>query len=430
MPSLRPALLPAALLLTAALSACAQTTAASTLESRVRAAATALGPQLTDLQLTPGQNGALDVTGRIQTRPFAARFPANWNGQAVLFAHGYALPGSVETTPTPDRDPSGGLLTAAYQEGYAVASSAYDKTGYAVRSGVTSTLALKQWLDGVGLKRAYITGASMGGNVTVALAELYPNEFAGALPYCGVVAGWSAEERYLIDFRAVYDYFTRNLPAPIALPGAGNLTVARPDFTLQAVQQSVGTLFAGAAQSPQLQGVIGQIAAVTGAQPDPISFITALGGLTYGLTDNLQTQGGSAYSNEGTVYKGSLDDAALNAGVERVKATPDATAYLNAWYTPTGRFSAKMLSIHNTSDPLVPYLFEPEFKGIVAAAGNSANLVQQVVDPKPVNLADLQNSGPAHCYFSPAELGTAWNELRAWVEQGVKPQDGKNITQK
>lgn len=423
-----------ALLLTSALAltACMPATSrqAPSLADRVRAAAAALGPQFSDLQLTPAENGALDVTGSIQTRPFAARFPAGWNGSVVLFAHGYAAPGSVETVPSPAQDPSGGLLTAAYAQGYATAYSAYDKTGYAVRSGVVSTLALRQWLDGVGLKRAYITGASMGGNVTVALAELYPNAFVGALPYCGVVAGWSAEERYLIDFRAVYDSFTRKLPAPLALPGAGQLTVARPDYSLEAVQQSVGALFQGAASNPQLRSIIGQIAAVTGAQPDPISFITALGGLSYGLTDILQTQGGNAYSNEGKVYQGSLDDAALNSGIERVTAVPAATAYLRAWYTPTGKFSARMLSVHNTSDPLVPYLFEPEFAAIVAAAGNSANLVQQVVDPKPVNLADLKNSGPAHCYFSPAELGTAWNELRAWVEEGVKPEGGRNITQK
>ena len=422
-------LLCASLLLTAC-AAGAQTTAATSLDARVRAAARALGPQLSDLKLVPGPNGALDVTGRLQTRPFAVRFPANWNGQAVFFAHGYATPGSVEVVPSPSQDPSGGLLTTAYGQGYATATSAYDKTGYAVRSGVVSTLALKEWLDGVGLKRAYITGASMGGNVTVALAELYPNEFAGALPYCGVVAGWSAEERYLIDFRAVYDFFTKELPAPIALPGAGNLTAVRSDYTLDTVQRSVGALFLGAAQNPQLKAVIGQIASVTGAQADPISFITALGGLSYGLTDILQTQGGSAYSNETTVYKGSLNDAALNEGVERVPATPAASAYLKAWYTPTGRFSLKMLSIHNTVDPLVPYAFEPEFARLVAAAGNSANLVQQTVDPKPVNLTDLQNSGPTHCYFSPTELGIAWNELRAWVEQGVKPQGGKNITQK
>lgn len=403
------------------------------LPARVQSAARALGPQFSDLRLRFGTNGALDVTGEIQTRPFVVRFPANWNGSVVLFAHGYALPGTPEATPSADVDPSGGVLTTAYGQGYATAYSAYDKTGYAVRSGVVNTLALKKWLDGVGVKRAYITGASMGGNITVALIERYPNEFAGALAACGVVAGWSAEERYLIDFRAVYDYFTRNLPGALrllALPGAGQLTVANPAYTLDAVQKSVGALFLGAAVNPQLKSVIEQISAVTGASPDPVSFITALGALSYGLTDNLLTQGGSAYSNVNKVYKGSLDDAALNSGIERVTAAPAATAYLNAWYTPTGHFTAKLLTYHNTVDPLVPYLFEPEFAAIVARAGNSANLVQQLVDSKPVDLADLKNSGPSHCYFSAAENAAAWNELRAWVEEGVKPENGKNITQK
>ena len=132
----------------------------------------------------------------------------------------------------------------------------------------------------------------------------------------------------------------------------------------------------------------------------------------------------------GKIYSGSANDTALNAGVQRIAlaANDTSSAYLDANYTPTGRFTAKMLSFHNLSDPLVPYSFEPEFKAVVAAAGNSANLVQQIVQPKAVD--NTATTGPNHCYFSKKEVVGAWNDLRTWVENGVKPTDGKDITNK
>ena len=54
--------------------------------------------------------------------------------------------------------------------------------------------------------------------------------------------------------------------------------------------------------------------------------------------------------------------------------------------------------------------------------------VAQVVDAHPVNMTDLSKSGPTHCYFTPEQVTFAWNELTAWVNKGVRPRDGLNIT--
>ena len=247
------------------------------------------------------------------------------------------------------------------------------------------------------------------------------------MPYCGVVAGWRAEQRFLLDFRLVYDYFTKG--TAYALPGNGDAATYRADYTYASVQASVVGLFTAAAKGDTAAlGILGQVSRVTGVPANVISFLTPLASSSYGLQDYLATGGGNGYSNVGKVYAGSANDVALNAGVERVTATAAGSAYLDANYTPTGKFSAKMLSFHNTSDPLVPYSLEPEFAGIVAAANNSANLVQQTVDANPVNAADPANGGPTHCYFTPTQVSAAWNELRNWVEKGVRPVDGANIT--
>lgn len=429
-------LISAAVLLSAVLGACGNGstgTPQGSTEQRIRSAAIQMS--VTDLNVAARTDGGLNVTGKMSSVPFAVRVPANWNGSSVLEAHGYVTPGNPETVPNPDKDPSFGLLTTAYSQGYAAANTAYAKTGYAVKEGVAANKALHDFLARAGSKAQYITGISMGGNITVALAEKYPNDYVGAMPYCGVVAGWRAEERFLLDFRVVYDYYTKG--TPYALPGNGDAVTPNAALTVPVIQNAVIKLFTAAGSGDvAAQGIIGQIVSVTKTPDAPASvvgFITPLASTVYGLADYLATTGGTGYSNAGKVYSGSgsvASDAALNAGVQRIvlSAGDTSSAYLDANYTPTGKFTAKMLSFHNTSDPLVPYSFEPEFKGIVAAAGNSANLVQQIVQPKAIDAT--ATTGPAHCYFSTKEVVGAWNDLRGWVENGVKPTDGKDITNK
>ncbi|GAA5500328.1 hypothetical protein Dxin01_00048 [Deinococcus xinjiangensis] len=415
------------LLLSALLGGCTTSTTPQTTEEVLRAAAAK--SSVTDLNVAARSDGGLNVTGKLSGNAFALRVPPKWNGQSVLFAHGYVTPvaGATEAVPDPNQDNGLGIMSAAYAQGYLAADSAYAKVGYAVAEGIAANKALRDFLFAAGSKTNYITGASMGGNITVGLIEKYPADFVGALSVCGVTPGWRSELRYLIDFRVVYDYFTKG--TPYALPNNGDALTINPALTADVVNASVGGLFTMAGKGDKAaQAIIAQVAKVTGAMPDPISFITPLGAIVYGLPDLLSTMNGVGYGNQNKVYAGSADDAALNAGVQRVVPSAASAVYLDNNYTATGKFSAKLLTVHNLSDPLVPTLFVPEFAGIVANAGNTANLAQQFVDAKPVNLADLKNSGPAHCYFTRTQMVAAWNELRAWVDQGVKPMDGVNIT--
>ncbi len=382
--------------------------------------------RVTDLRVDEGATG-LTVTGRIDNLNFVARIPARWNRQSVLFAHGYVTPGQPETV-SADRDPAGGLGTLVNAQGYAYAYSAYAKAGYAVQSGVQATQNLKRFLDLVGSTRAYATGASMGGNIVMALVEKYPDDYVGGMPFCGVTGGWGEEIRYLTDFRVVYDFFTRG--TPYALPGADNILAPTAAFTQQLLQQRLTALFTDAAASQDAavkanaRNIVGRVAAATGANPDPTSFVTALAGFGYGLQDYLVTTGGNGYGNVGKVYRtlGDATDAALNEGVLRVTADPRASAYLTQWYRPTGQFRAKVLSFHNVVDPLVPFQHAAILKDTVTRAGNAANLVQQTVA--------ANTAAPRHCDFTPGQVTFAWNELRAWVDGGARPQDGLDITAK
>ncbi len=397
-----------------------------------RVAARSLAPggvRLNNLTVVREPDASTTVTGTLAGARFLLRFPAAWNHDLVLFAQGYVTPGAPGglDPPRPD-EATAAVLATAFAQRDAYGYSAYSKTGYAVHAGIDDTELLRALVGRVaGLSRTYLIGKSMGGDIALGLVERYPHAYAGALSYCGVVAGWYEEIRYLTDFRVVYDYYTKGLGAPVTLPGAGHVLAPDPALTLNAALNSVGALFARASSRPAYARAVAAVARVSGANPDPVSYITALLGNIYGLADYLRTAGGNGYSNIGTVYTGSPDDRALNAGVERVAATPAAIAYLRANYTPTGRFSARVLAIHNTIDPLVPYRQEALFAARVAARGNGANLVRQEVDPKPVNPL---LGGPAHCYFSPAQLTYAWDELRHWTLQGIRPAGGANITRK
>ena len=122
-----------------------------------------------------------------------------------------------------------------------------------------------------------------------------------------------------------------------------------------------------------------------------------------------RTHGHPFFDNTETVYTGSSDDDALNAGVARLAATRDALNELERWYWPTGNLEIPVLTLHNQRDPLVPLLHEELFSEIVADAGRSDLLVQRVVDSF------------GHCVFSAAEQVQALNDLAEWAETGVKP---------
>ena len=122
------------------------------------------------------------------------------------------------------------------------------------------------------------------------------------------------------------------------------------------------------------------------------------------------THGHMPYDNSATVYSGSLDDIALNAGVARFVSDPAAANYVDHYYTPGGDLRIPVLTLHATRDPLVPIFHEQLFAQAVQAAGRSDQLLQRTVD------------GFGHCGFPAAET-TALSALVQWVHTGVKPQN-------
>ncbi|MBN8886768.1 MAG: hypothetical protein J0I77_13685 [Rudaea sp.] len=404
-----------------------------------KAGATSLGVTRTD-------DGGLRFKGYLEGHPFNLAVPWRWNKQVVLWANGYSPPGAwnnlgVAANPL-DRDALG-VVRTPYARGFAVGESAYDKSGVAVESAIENTYRLKQFTDRLGSTRAYMFGGSMGGNITMGLIEKYPHEFAGAIAACGVVGDWPRQIGWMIDIRAAYNYFTRG--TAYELPGdksiarsalasfpSGPLNYVAPAtlaVQILRVRAPMLALFAVAKAHPggAEDRIIDNIVAVAGTVKDPAAFAVPLATLALGQDDINATFGGPIYDNSAKTYSSphlsEAENAALNRDIERVHADPAAVAKANAWYKPTGRFDAKLISIYNAVDPLVPTdVHEPMLREAIAQAGNGANFVdRQVPQKEDPHVLGSDTPGLAHCGFTSEQIVAAVNDVIGWVETGNKP---------
>lgn len=406
-------------------------------------AARASAQQATDVAVKARDDGGFTLNAKLEGDHFAMAVPANWNGEALVFAHGYSVPGtSIRVSEDPvEKDPSGGLMKGGYAQGFAVAHSDYDKAGMGVETGVENTLRLRDFLARMGITDIYAAGGSMGGNIVLAMIETHPTAFKGALSGCGLVDNWTDEVGLLIDLRALYIYYTKG--TPYALPGETDLTrsalspipptgmgVMNEPFRLlqmKRIADPVAALFKAARETPggAEAKIIDKIASIAGVTPEPASLIVPLMTASLGMDDMNETFGGGVYDNSAKVYASPLlspeEAAALNRDIGRVRADPAAVAYADRWRRTTGRFSVPLVAIHNRVDSLVPY---SQFEGLirkVEAAGNADRLLAITVPEVMAPLPGTGLEGLAHCGFTPDQLGAAFDALQSWATTGQRP---------
>jgi hypothetical protein len=108
-------------------------------------------------------------------------------------------------------------------------------------------------------------------------------------------------------------------------------------------------------------------------------------------------------------YRGSDDDAALNAGVARYRADPAAVARFAADADLTGRIGAPVLAAHAIHDPTAFVELEHAFAETMKAGGSADRLVQAFTDDR------------QHSYLADPVYPALFEALLAWVEKGEKP---------
>ena len=141
-------------------------------------------PLRVQIPAQPARANTVD-TGVINGAPYYIEIPAQWNKGLVLYTHGYTLVGS--RLRRQDSPRMKGVRDAFLSRGFAFAASDYSVQGWAVKEAIEETEALRRYFMAKhgAPSETYITGHSMGGHITMAIIERYPEVYQGAMPMCG-----------------------------------------------------------------------------------------------------------------------------------------------------------------------------------------------------------------------------------------------------
>ena len=345
--------------------------------------------------------------------------PEDWNGTLVVHAHG----GPRTATPEAN-DPLEDLerFSMTVKEGYAWAGSTYRRGGYGVRMAAEDTDDLRQiFWDAFGRpRRTILHGQSWGGNVAAKTAELYARDAEGQVVWDGVVltsgvlAGGARAYDFRADLRAVYQFYCDNHPAPDepqyplwqGLPMDSTMTRAQ---LAERVQACTGVGLPEDRRTAEQKRNLADILAVVGIEEDQL--VSHLAWATFLFRDLVQKRldGLNPFDNSATVYAGSHDDAALNAGVQRFAADPMGEARLAYDAALSGLIVAPTLTIHGKADPTAFVSNEAAYRQTVAAAGRSDLLVQTFTDEA------------EHSRLSPPQYVALFQAMSRWLDAGDKP---------
>jgi len=407
----------------------------------------------------PGLTGQLvediDSHGAI----YRYEVPTNWNGDLVMYAHGFrgcfADESTGELVPlTVDNPP---LREYFLLRGYAWAASSYSKNCYDVKDGVESTNRLARiFKSEVGEpNRTLIIGFSMGGHVTGAAIEMFPNyqcpegrhgrlcrrfvrvlgklsggiKYDGAAPLCGVMG-----DIELFDYFGDYTYGAEALAAEVN-PFVQSQFPPPEDYDATTLPLTIGTLFSNngagfpASLTPQGESLKNLLRVISGGERPLFNEAFPLfQPLLFSFAGNDGTVDGvlpgNVYENRNRDFQLDADpatnsaEAALNAGVLRIARDRGVNrgGLLRLARVPaiTGRISIPVLSVHTTGDLFVPFSMEQIYAREAEHFGRSDLLVQRAT------------RALGHCEFSAQELIRTFDDLVLWVNEGIKP-DGDDV---
>lgn len=411
---------------------------------------------LTALAVTAAPGAAVAATdapageyaGTIDGAAYLVKVPEHWNGTLLLFSHGYLPPGAdnpavVAPVPAPGvTEPR--LETLLLDRGYALAGSAYSRTGWAVREALHDQIALLGQIPqiiGAQPRSTISWGASTGGLIAVLLAERNPDRFDGVLSLGGVLAGSGIDLAADLDFAyaiklllapdsglllaGITDGPTNQIAAINAIMDAGSGTPAQQarlalatslvnipaqldahaSTALTDLDQAIPALAEMALYRTFLAFGRGRVDIEARAGGNPVGNVTA----DYRQVFARSSQRGvveAAYERAGLDLSADLDR--LNAGT-RVAADPAAAGYLTAYGTPVGYLPVPTLTVHNTLDATAAVEEERFLSDQASLLGRTDRLRQVYI------------GRAGHASLSPAETVVALDALLARVHTGSWP---------
>lgn len=343
--------------------------------------------------IVPARLQAADPTGCTEgTQTSGALYqicmPPSWNGDLLLYAHGYVSPLDPLAIPAE----SGEIASAANLLGYAFATTSYSVNGLAVQQGLADILDMVDVFSDTqsAADQVYLLGFSEGSLITTLAVEQHPDIFTGGLAGCGPLGDFQKQINYFGDFRLIFDYFFPDLMpgSPIDIPP--DLMANWPDHYQTTIEPVI--------TDPANEKLLDKLFQVTDAPYDPAApatrYDTVYDALRYNVmstNDGIAKLGGQPFDNIGRVYTGSDDDIALNTSVPRYAADPVATAAITDYQT-SGDLALPLVTIHTTLDPIVPVWHTPLYRVKVMHSDNLAQHDHMTIDRY------------GHCNFEQLEL--------------------------
>lgn len=363
--------------------------------------------------------GATTFTGIEQGQAYRIEVPSAWNGDLVVWAHGYRGEGKEVYVDSPV------LRQHFISQGYAWAASSYQTNSYDVQQGVNDSHAMVQrFLDKTGtpagaLDRVIIHGASMGGHVAGVTLEQHASTWDAGYPICGVLGDTELFDYFLGANVTAAALTGVQLKYPMASSEFATAAQTMTDrlFTTRPTEPTdAGRAWAGAVQQlsggtrPGFASSFGfwngfgfgdypRVPFLLGQYPGVNRVLTSTG-VPGNAGDQYQLDGDPAVSPA----EKQLDDTVL-----RVTATPTQQVVPVIASTP----QVPVLSLHGLGDLFVPFSMEQVYAREAAANG------------KPFVSRAIRATG--HCDFTAAELAKGFDDLVRWVDTGFVPS-GDRVT--
>ncbi|MEU5703537.1 alpha/beta hydrolase family protein [Streptomyces aurantiacus] len=343
--------------------------------------------------------------------PYRFVVPDHWNGTVIVdldFAG--RAPGEPLTAELTDR-------------GYAVGGTTRDVTGWRIAAAIDNQAsALERFEEAVGHPRwAIASGRSMGGFVSAGVAQVHPDAFDAAVPFCGGLGGSVGQWNQKLDtVFTLKELLFAGSPLPVTKIPADTQQATR-DW-----QSALGTAQAAPAGRARiaLAAAIGQLPgwgqdAAGGATPMPAPgdtdaiqegmYLTLAGGFQPYIGQSMSSRrsietlaGGNPSWNTGVDYarqfsaasaeqqrtvrelysRAGLDlraDLRTLARAPRITADPSAVTYLEKGIVFDGDLKIPVLTVNAIGDQISTVAQQQSYGAAVHKAGKTALLRQSYV---------------------------------------------------
>jgi len=323
--------------------------------------------------------------------------PYNWNGDLLVYAHGFVEPRDDLAIPHDTID-GVALSSLVEKNGLAYATTSYPHTGLNGPEAVADLDSLVSQFENANGQpnHIYLAGVSEGGFITTMAIEQHPQIYDAGIAACGPIGNFEKQLNYFGNFHVLFHYFFPDVQigSPI---GVSDQTIEQ--WESGDLQDEIKSLIES---HPDKARTLLKVANVPVKDLQDIEEVkTAILGIlrhnVLSTNDAIRRLGGepfqnTPFDNSSIKYTGtgsSSEDSKLNQNVERFQADPDLLAVINTNFHTTGQLSRPLIAPYTIYDPIVPEWQDSIYK----SKADPRNLFKEV---------PMDKFG--HCKFTTQEL--------------------------